>query len=147
MEPTAGLVVRPAALGGRELRPDTYVWVWAVTDREVEIEYRNQRGLVPRDAVVSTPVTRPSLEVLRQLDPCFGLDRDAFVIEHEDPRWFFLLRCKAHGRRFLSDARGGIAQYERVTLLEDSEANDTEGVWRRCHAMSDDYLNLLGRTL
>jgi hypothetical protein len=147
-EPTKAMLLRAVVVGGREIPAGTGVWLHR-SGRECEIEHRGKRSRVAEDAIVDLPVAAPTLERLRELDACFGLAADAFDVEHDDAASFYsIVRCKAHGRRFLRDLRGGIASYETVTLLED--ADDTaspEDVWRRIHAMPLDWLHHLGRTL
>lgn len=55
-------------------------------------------------------------------------------------------RCRAHGTLFLRDTRGTVAWYERVTLLGPDDGGSWLELWKRHHGMSDDWLNLKGRT-
>jgi hypothetical protein len=148
MEPKRGITIRPVELGDATLAVDTSVWILRELDGSLEVEHRDARGCVPRDAIAQSPVPRLPLEELRKRDPCFGLEETAFVVEHKDgERWYSIERCKAHGRRFLRDARGSAALYERVTLLDDSERGSFLSIWSRYHAMSDDWLNVVGNSL
>ena len=147
-DPKRGLTTRDLELDGARLAADEVVWVHARTNDLVEIEHRNRFGKVPADAVVPYPVPGPGLESLRQLDACFGLSDDAFHIEHaSSKRCYSLVRCRAHGRRFLQDLRGGIAMFTLTTLLEDDEPGEPDAIWSKYHALSDSRLRLLGRTL
>ena len=93
-------------------------------------------------------VPRPSLDQLRELDPCFGLGEDAFEGQVVNHSWMFrIFRCKAHGRHFIGVMYGGIGMWERVTLLEPGEEGDPKRAFDRYIAMSDDDLNRLGRSL
>lgn len=94
------------------------------------------------------PVRGPGLQALRQLDTCFGLDDEAFESEYVDQDWYFeILRCKAHGRRFLRDIRGSSALYSRLTLLREEDAGSPKDIWSRYHSLPDSQLLLCGRTL
>ncbi len=143
-DPTRAMLICSVTIGGLELAAGTEVW----RHTSGEIEHRGKTARVPSDVLVDAPVRAPSLEVLRTHDGCFGLEADAFDIEHHDARnCFSIIRCKAHRRRFLRDLRGGIAMYESMTLLEDIEnTSSPENVWRRYHAMPIDWLLYLGRT-
>jgi len=138
------MLVRPVTVGGRELPAGTPVWSHGGGD----IEHRDQHARVDASAFVTLPVRAPSLDAVRALDACFGLGPDAFEIEHaDDASYWSIARCKAHGRRFLRDMRGGVAMYESTTLVEDAERDDDpETLWRRYHAMPIDLLFHLGRT-
>jgi hypothetical protein len=147
VEPKRGLVITPVEIDGIPVRSDTHVWILASEAGHLTVEYRNQVATLPRDVVVECPVQGPSLEQLRALDECFGRGSDAFEDEHVDAEHYFVIqRCKAHGRRFLRDIRGTIATYERLTLLEAEDHESPGAVWRRYHAMSDDWLVREGRT-
>lgn len=146
-EPRQGLVVQHVEVGGRSLRPDTYVWILGSDGDHTRIEYRDRVGIVPRDAVVETPIPRPSIEKLRELDSCFGLEKDAFEGEVVYRDWMYrIFQCKAHGRHFIGVVYGGIGMWERVTLLEPGEESDPKAAYERYIAMSNDWLNLMGRT-
>lgn len=113
-----------------------------------QIEYRRWRGLVPVTALARYPIESPSLDELRALDPCFGLAEDAFVVEHADAaRYFEIVRCRAHGRRFLRDTRGTVGWYTVLTLLRDDERGPPADIWRRYHSLDDGLLRLEGRSL
>lgn len=97
----------------------------------------------------SGPENRPpSLDELRKLDACFGLPDKAFEREHIDHDWYFeIVRCKAHGRRFLRDVRGGIAMYTRLTLLTEADTGSPKDIWKKYHGMADSDLIRQGRSL
>jgi hypothetical protein len=144
-DPVKAMLVRPVAVGGRELAPGTPVWCHR-SATGVEIEHHGKRARVDADAVVDAPVRGASLDQLRELDACFGLPPEAFEVEHEDTTSYYsIARCK-HGRRFLRDLRGGAAMYETTTLLDDSDDGPPGAIWRRYHAMPIDWLLYLGRT-
>lgn len=146
--PKRGLLLLPVEVGGHQLVADTYVWILGSEGDHTRIEYRDRLGAVPRDAVVETPVPAPSIERLRQLDPCFGLEAGAFEREVVNHEWMFrILQCKADGRHFIGIMRGGIGMRETVTLLEPGEESDPKAAYERYIAMSDDWLNLLARTV
>lgn len=93
-------------------------------------------------------VKRPELEDLRKLDPCFGQPDEAFETEHLSAEHYFeLLRCRAHGRRFLRDVRGSVAMYTTLTLLQEDEEGTPDEIWTRYHSKSHSRLMLEGRTL
>jgi hypothetical protein len=147
-DPKRGLTIREVELDGARIAADEVVWVHARGNEFVEIEHRNRHGKVPADAVVPYPVKGPDLETLRQLDRCFGLTDDAFTAEHVSAKHCYtLVRCRAHGRRFLQDLRGGIAMFTLLTLLEDDEPGAPDEIWSKYHSISDSRLRLLGRTL
>ena len=119
-----------------------------VTPRLLAVEYRDRRGTVPLDAIVSYPVKGPALEQLRKLDSCFGLSDEHFTVEHDSAEhWYCILRCCAHGRRFLKDTRGTIGLYSTMTLLNDDERGDADKIWTKYHGKSHSWLMLEGRTL
>ncbi len=147
MEPIRGILIREASIGGYALPPDTPIWILGVQGESREVEYRDARGALPAGSVAESPIARPTEAQLRSLDACFGLPEGAFTDVHVDPQNLFVIqRCNAHGRLFLRDTRGGIGMYERVTLLGPEETSDWTSIWRRYHGMSDDWLNLQGRT-
>lgn len=141
-------MLRAVEIAGAAVPAGSHVWLLGVSGDEWEVEHGTRRGRVPRPAILECPVARPSLERLRALDACFGRDRDAFAEEHVDrQRYFTILRCKAHGALFLDDTRGTLAWYGRITLLDPADGDDWQAIWVRYHALSDDLLNHLGRTL
>jgi len=147
MAPTRGLLICPATIGRYSLSPDTPVWILASHEDSWEVEYRDASGRVARSGVVECPVPRPPLVQLRELDACFGLAEAAFDDVHADPKNCFVIqRCRAHGTLFLRDTRCTVALYERVTLLGPDDGGSWVELWRRYHGMSDDWLNLKGRT-
>ena len=146
-DPQQALTLRPITVGRQSVPADTLVWVLGRSGDLAEVEFKDERGFVAEDALVPHPVPRRDLEALRLLDACFGLPDDAFTCEHHDERYFRILSCKAHGRRFLEDVRGGIAMYGRLTLLEESDDGSPGEIWARYHSVSDDWLNLQGRSL
>ncbi|HEY3667299.1 MAG TPA: hypothetical protein VGL19_14930 [Polyangiaceae bacterium] len=148
MDPKRGITVVTVQVGSRQVSEDSQVWVWDSDESLLEIECRGQRGRVPRSAVAFSPVPAPTLAVLQRLDACFGGASELFEVEHQDPtRYFSIERCKAHQRRFLRSSRGGVAMYERLTLLEERDDGAPDDVWNRYHAMSNNWLNWLGRSL
>lgn len=147
MEPIRGVLIREASIGRYSLPADTPIWIVGVRGDSREVEYRSARGVLPAGSVAESPIARPTEAQLRSLDACFGLPEGAFTEVHVDPESLFVVqRCKAHGRLFLRDTRGGIGMYERVTLLGPEETGDWTSIWHRYHGMSDDWLNLQGRT-
>jgi hypothetical protein len=146
-DPEQALTLRPITVGRKSVPADTLVWVFGRSGNLVEVEFKDERDFVADDALVPHPVPRPDLEALRLLDACFGLPDEAFTCEHHDERYFRILRCKAHGRRFLDDVRGGIAMYGRLTLLQESDDGSPGEIWAQYHSVSDDWLNLQGRSL
>jgi hypothetical protein len=147
MEPKQGLLICDASIGNHSLPPDTPVWILGTRGEMREVEYRDARGVVPSGSVVESPVPRPTDAQLRDLDTCFGLSEAAFHEVHLDrENYFAIQRCRAHGRLFLRDTRGTVAWYERTTLLGPEESEDWISIWRRYHGLSDDWLNLKGRT-
>jgi hypothetical protein len=147
-DPKPALTVRPIKLDGKFVPAYERVWVWSRSGGYAEVEFREQRGTVPEDALLPYPVRGPELQVLRQLDPCFGLADEAFECEHIDRESFFeILRCKAHGRRFLRDTRGMIGWYSMLTLLHEDEEGSPKDIWSRYHLMPDSQLLLDGRTM
>lgn len=118
-----------------------------VTGSTLEVEYRDRRGTIPADALVAYPVKGPTVEELRKLDLCFGLSDDAFDVEHRSQEHFYaILRCRAHGRRFLRDTRGSFAWYSRTTLLRDDDDGPPDDIWAKYHWKSDSWLMLEGRS-
>ena len=147
MEPTRGVLIRDATIGRYPLPADTPVWIVGERGDSWEVEYRGARGVLPIGCVARSPVARPTEAQLRSLDACFGLDESAFTKVHVDSENLFVVqRCDAHARLFLRDTRGTIGSYERVTLLGPEETADWLAIWSRYHRMSDDWLNLQGRT-
>src|SRR5262249_47378771 len=142
-EPDKALTLRPITVGRRSVPADEIVWVFGRSGGTADVEYKNERGTVAADALVAYPVPSPGLDRLRALDACFGLPDEAFEREHIDDRNYFeIVRCRAHGRRFLRDTRGTIAWYQRLTLLDESDDGDPAHVWARYHRMSDSWLML-----
>jgi hypothetical protein len=147
MEPTRGVLIREASIGRYSLPPDTPIWIVGTRGESCEVEYRDARGVLPTNCVVQSPVVRPTEAQLRSLDACFGLPDSAFTTVHVDPESLFVVeQCNAHGMLFLRDTRGTIGLYERITLLKPEESGDWVTIWSRYHQMSDDWLNLAGRT-
>ncbi len=147
-DPKRALTICHVRLRDKELPPDTLIWVHGESDQYWEVEYQDRRGKIPRNAAVPYPVKGPSLAKLKRLDSCFGLEDDAFVLEHLSKESYYeILRCRAHGRRFLRDTRGGIGMYTVLTLLEDDEEGSPDDIWARYHWKSDSWLSLEGRTL
>jgi hypothetical protein len=147
MDPKKGITVVGVQVGTRHLAEGSPVWIWDGPDSLLEIEHRGQRARVPREVVALSPVKAPSLAELQALDACFGGASELFETEHrDDSRYFSIERCKAHGRRFLRDVQGGIAMYERLTLLDEHDDEAPERVWRKYHDLSSDWLNALGRS-
>jgi hypothetical protein len=146
--PEKAITIRDVEIAGKPVVADQVVWVHGRTGDFAEIEYRNARGRIRADAIVSYPVKGPGLEELRKLDPCFGLPDDAFESEHVSADHYYeRLRCRAHGRPFLRDTRGTIAMYSTLTLLKDDEEGGPDDIWARYHGKSDSKLMLEGRTL
>ncbi|MFN7952358.1 MAG: hypothetical protein U0610_11585 [bacterium] len=146
-DPIQAMTVREVEIDGKRLPPHTVVWVWGKSAGQAQIEFKKWRGLVPVTALVRYPVESPPLEELRKLDGCFGMPDEAFEVVHrDDVHCFELLRCRAHGRRFLRDTRGTIGWYSIVTLLRDDERGAPEDLWRRYHAQDDSELRLAGRS-
>ena len=150
MDPKKGITLRDVQVGTKQVSADSPVWILAdATGRSdvVEVEYKGQRGFVPRESVAFSPVPAASLVALRELDACFGGAPELFETEQQDDaRYFSVRRCKAHGRRFLHDMQGGIAMYERITLLDADDSATPEDVWAKYHGRSTDFLSSLGRT-
>jgi hypothetical protein len=147
MEATRGVLLRGASIGRHSVAPGTAVWIVATRGELREVEYRDARAVLPANDVATSPVARPTEAQLRRLDKCFGLPEEAFTKVHLDAEHLFMIqKCKAHGRLFLRDTRGTIGLYERVTLLKPEDSEDWLTVWSRYHQMSDDWLNLGGRT-
>ena len=147
-EPEQAITIRDVDVGGRHVAADQIVWVHARKDGYAEVEYRDRRGRVPLDAILPYPVRGPRLEDLQKLDSCFGSSDEAFAIEHHSyEHWYRMLRCRAHGRRFLEDTRGTIASYSTTTLLNDDEEGEPDEIWARYHWKSHSWLMLEGRTL
>jgi hypothetical protein len=147
-EPTQALTLRPITVGRKSVPADSLVWVLRRMGTTAEVEIQDERGTVPADALVDYPAAGPGLDRLRALDPCFGLPDEAFDNEHLDPRYYFtIVRCRAHGRRFLRDVRGGIGMYEVLTLLDESDQGSPFEIWTRYHNRSHAWLMWQGRTL
>jgi hypothetical protein len=148
MNPEQAVTLVSLTLDGKTVQAYEIVWVLNRSGGQAEIEHRDRRGRVAESVLVPYPVKGPGIEVLRQLDPCFGLGPEAFTDEHRDQeRYFTILRCKAHGRRFLDDTRGGFAMYSRLTLLLEDDDGSPRDIWSKYHGMSDSQLLLEGRTL
>lgn len=146
-DPKRALTIRRVQVGGKELPPDTLLWVHGKHGDYLEVEYGDRRGRISPTAVVSYPVAGPSLTELKLLDSCFDLPDTAFQVEHQSREHLFeLLRCRAHGRRFLRDVRGELAMYSALTLLEDNEEGAPDEIWARYHWKSHSWLMLEGRT-
>jgi hypothetical protein len=142
----AALVMREVTVGATNVPAGQLVWVFERSGGDVDVEYRGEGGRVPLDALADLPIRGPGLEQLRQLDPCFGLPSEAFESLHFDQSWMFeIRRCRAHGRRFLSDTRYGFC--ERIILLEDADQGTPFDIWSKYHPHSDEWLLLNGRTL
>ena len=147
-DPTQAITVREVEFDGQVVPAHTVVWVWGKSGGDAQIEWRRWRGLVPVTALVRYPVDGPPLEELRKLDACFGLPEHAFEVIHADgANYFELVRCRAHGQRFLRDTRGTIGWYSVLTLLEDDDRGSPEDIWRRYHSRDDSLLRLEGRSL
>jgi hypothetical protein len=147
MQPIRGVLIREASVGRYSLPPDTPIWIVSTRGESREVEYRDARGVLPANHVAESPVRRPTEAQLRSLDTCFGLPESAFTRVFVDPEHLFeVQRCNAHGMLFLRDTRGTIGLYERTTLLKPEESSDWVTIWSRYHQMSDDWLNLEGRT-
>ena len=147
-DPEKAVTLRSVSVGGKSIPAYAEVWVFGRADGHAEVEYRGHRGRVAEDILCAYPVRGPALETLRRLDPCFGLDDDAFVSEHIDQDSYFeVLRCTAHQRRFLRDTRGTIGLYSRLTLLRDDDDGSPQDIWSKYHRMADAELLLAGRTL
>ena len=147
-DPEKAVTLRSVSVGGKSIPAYAEVWVLSRADGHAEIEYRDNRARVADDILSAHPVRGPALETLRSLDPCFGLDDDAFASEHIDQDHYFeVLRCKAHQRRFLRDTRGTIGWYSRLTLLGDGDDGSPRELWSKYHGMAEAELILAGRTL
>jgi hypothetical protein len=147
-KPEQALTLRPVTIGSKTVPADERVWVWERSSGFADVEHGDHRGKVPEDALTSYPVPPPSLGELRRLDACFGLPDAAFEREHIDHDWYFeILRCKAHGRRFLRDVCGGVLMYTRLILLTDEDKGSPKEIWQRYHRHSDSWLHRQGRTL
>jgi hypothetical protein len=146
-DPDKALTLRSVTIGRKNVAADHEVWVFGRSGSSVDVEYRGERGRVAADALAALPITGPDLEQLRQLDACFGLPDEAFESVHLDiDRYFEIVRCRAHGRRFLRDTCGGVAMYTRTILLEDTDEGSPADIWSKYHYLSDNWLSLLGRT-
>jgi hypothetical protein len=147
-DPEQAVTLEAVSLGGKTIPAHTVVWVWSRANGHAEIECGEKRGRVAEDVLSPYPVKGPGVERLRRLEPCFGLDDDAFVRDHLDQEHYFeLLRCKAHGARFLRDTRGTVGWYSRLTLLRDDDVGNPGDIWSKYHGMSETELLLEGRTL
>jgi len=147
-EPEKALTLRAITVGRKEVPADREVWVFGRSDGAADVEFRGERGRVPNDALVALPVKGPGLAALRALDACFGLPDEAFETEHDGgQRLFTILRCRAHGQRFLRDTRGTVGLYDRTTLLDASDSGAPIDIWSKYHFVSDPWLVLQGRTL
>lgn len=147
-DPTQAITLHEVEIDGQVLPARTVVWVWGKSGGEAQIEWKRWRGLVPVTALARYPVESPPLEVLRELDGCFGLPEVAFEVVHADAtNYFEIVRCRAHGRRFLRDTRGTVGWYSVLTLLRDDDRGSPEEIWRRYHARDDSLLRLEGRSL
>jgi hypothetical protein len=148
MQPKRFLTLHSISLGNKTITADEVVWVIKQSMDSCEIEYKGLCGIVSNSALTEYPVPRPSVDKLREHDLCFGLSESAFTTEHIDADLYFsIIRCKAHGRRFLVDVRGGIAMYEVTTLLEDDDDGSPREIWSKYRSMSVSWLFLKGRTL
>lgn len=143
MAPTRGLIVKDVATPQRDFRADTIVWVHDRAGARVDIEYKSRFYVIPADAVVPVPVPAPPDAALLALDPCFLSPESAFEAVHRSENYFRLLRCRAHGRIFLEDYRGGIAEYRRLIFIQEPDA-PPERLWEKYHHYSDDWLNYQG---
>jgi hypothetical protein len=140
-EPQQALTIRDVDIGGRRVPPDQVVWVHRRGSGYVDVEYRGARGKVLEGALVPYPVPRPPLEELQQIEPCFGLADEHFEVEcRSQEHYYEILRCRAHGRRFLRDARGTHAWYSTTTLLDEDEEGEPDDIWARYHWRSDSWL-------
>lgn len=147
-DPEQALTLRPVTIGSKTLPAGERVWVWGRSSGFADVERGDHRGKVPEDALTAYPVEPPSLDALRKLDACFGLPDVAFECEHIDhDRYFEIVRCKAHGRRFLRDVRGGILMYTRLILLTDADTGSPLDIWKKYHWIADSLLTREGRTL
>ena len=147
-DPERALTLRSVNVPGLSVPADTLVWVLRREPGWAHVEHGDRQGRVSQDALAPYPVQAPTVEQLRSLDPCFGLPEDSFEREHIDRENFFeILRCRAHGQRFLRDTRGTVASCTRLTLLQDTDDEDPNEVWMRYHRLSDAWLLLQGRTL
>lgn len=146
-DPEKAVTLHSVTSGGKTIPAYTVVWVMSRDSGSAEIEYRGGRARISERHLAAYPVKGPGLEVLRQLDSCFGLDDSAFEREHIDhERYFEVVRCKAHQSRFLRDTRGTIGMYSRLILLR-ADDGDAAEAWSKYHAISDAELLLDGRTL
>ncbi len=146
-DPTAALTLQTLNVGGKSVPPDSLVWVHRIEGGYAEIEHRDLRAKVPDSAIIPYPVPKTPLEQLRKLDSCFGRPQRAFdVIYRDKSRFFEILKCRAHGNRFLEDLRGGIAMYTLLTLLQTDDGEDPEEIWSKYHYKSDSWLFLAGRS-
>lgn len=141
------MLLRATQIGKRTPGAGTTVWqIRTGAVGRVVVEHRGESAEIPVDALRDAPVPAPSIEALLQRDACFAQPTSDFLIEHVSAAsWFTIYRCRAHSRRFLEDVRGTVALYSRFILL-DEQADDAapETIWRKYHAMSDDWLNHLG---
>ena len=148
MEPRRAMLIEELVLGGRVLAPGTYLWILGYRQHGlVEIEYQSRCERIPARSLVESPVPRPPIDELKKRDPCFGLGREAFERVFEEERYYEFLRCREHGRLFLDDVRGGVAQYSRFILVETEPKDDLRIVWARYHRVPDDLLNFRGIAL
>jgi len=142
MEPHRGILIEQVVVGGRALPPGTPVWIHAERPHgEFDVEFQNHFERIPARSVAASPIPRPSIDELRAKDPCFGLGDDAFEEVFREDQLFAFHRCRAHGRLFLEDLRGGIAMYNRWILVTEGHESDLRTLWSRYHAISDDVLN------
>lgn len=145
--PGRGWVLRAVELDGEPLPLDAEVAVHRRDARWAEVAFDGRRGRVPSDAVGDEPYAGPPLEALRRLDACFGLPDAAFARVYIDRDNFFeVVRCRAHGRRFLRDVVGTFAQRTRLTLLADGDPDAPLDVWRAYHDQTDAWHARRGRT-
>jgi hypothetical protein len=52
-EPDKALTLRPIQVGRRSVPADEVVWVFERSGTTADVEYRNERGTVPADALVA----------------------------------------------------------------------------------------------
>lgn len=126
---------------------DQLVWVLRADSDRAEVEFKGERGHIRLDCLASYPIPRPTLEQIRKMDPCFDLPETAFATDYlDETRFFALVRCKAHGRRFLRDTRGGVGMYTLTTLLEPGDDGAPAEIWAKYHSCSDSWLFHQGRS-
>lgn len=131
-DPEQAWTTRDLQIDGKLVPSAEQVWVHGRSGTWTEIEFRGRRGRVPSDALRDHPVVGPSLEQLRALDLCFVLPDDAFEQTYIDrDHSFEIVRCRAHGSRFLRYlVVNGFAWNIRLTLLSPEDPEDPFQVWR-----------------